>query len=173
MYGNHNNNVDVMFTDSDELDSNMYGNLKMDKFLFLDIDGVLNNTNYHESKSEFPYPLSAFCKENVEAFNKLMNEIPDIKIIISSSWRTDSNLQNIFDKIGLNAKIFGITPFLSDDRSIEIKEYLKDKTNYSYCIIDDINYFDNDEQRDKFVLINERIGFTNSDIDRVKKILEN
>ena len=144
----------------------------MDKFLFLDIDGVLNNTNYHESESDLSYPLSAFCKDNIKSFNKLMDEISDIKVVISSSWRVDSNLQNIFDKVGLNVKIFDITPSLSDDRSVEIKEYLKDKTNYSYCIIDDINYFNNDEQKDNFVLINDRIGFSDSDIDRVKKILE-
>ena len=144
----------------------------MDKFIFLDIDGVLNNTSYHESESDLSYPLSAFCKDNVKAFNDLMKDIPEIKVIISSSWRTDFNLQNIFDRIGLNVKIFGITPFISDDRSAEIKEYLKDKKDYSYCIIDDIDYFDNDEQRSHFILINERIGFTDSDIDRVKKILE-
>lgn len=144
----------------------------MDKFLFLDIDGVLNNTNYHESESDLSYPLSAFCKDNIKSFNKLMDEISDIKVVISSSWRVDSNLQNIFDKVGLNVKIFDITPSLSDDRSVEIKEYLKDKANYSYCIIDDINYFNNDEQKDNFVLINDRIGFSDSDIDRVKKILE-
>lgn len=97
----------------------------MDKFIFLDIDGVLNNTNYHESESDLSYPLSAFCKDNVKAFNNLIKEIPDIKVVISSSWRTDSNLQNIFDKVGLNINIFGITPFISDDRSVEVKEYLK------------------------------------------------
>lgn len=145
----------------------------MDKFIFLDIDGVLNNTSYHESESDLSYPLSAFCKDNVKAFNDLMKDIPEIKVIISSSWRTDSNLQNIFDRIGLNVKIFGITPFISDDRSVEIKEYLNDKKDYSYCIIDDIDYFDNDEQKDNFILINERIGFRDSDIDRVKKILKN
>ena len=144
----------------------------MNDYLFLDIDGVLNNTNYHESESSLSYPLSAFCPENVKSFNSLMEEIPNVKVVISSSWRTDSNLQAIFNKVGLNVKIYGITSFmLGCDRSKEVEAYLFGKTYSSYCILDDVNFF-NEEQQPHLCLIDENKGFLESDIEKVKAILK-
>ena len=50
-----------------------------------------------------------------------------------SSWRTESNLQSIFDKAGLEFKIHSITPFGSH-RGCEIQEWLDSQTEpYVYA----------------------------------------
>lgn len=59
------------------------------------------------------------------------------KVIVSSSWRTDSNLQSVFDKAGLKFKIHSITPF-GDHRGCEIRDWLASETEpYVYAILDD------------------------------------
>lgn len=150
-----------------------------DKFLFLDIDGVLNNTNHKESDSPLTYPGSAFSKDNVDAFNKLLEDIPDIQVIICSSWRFDSNLQTIFDYVGIKCHIEGITPCLTYSysqegysRGDEVKQWLNScpSKNYRYCILDDCNDY-RDEQEPYLVLLDERKGFRMEDIEKVKKIL--
>lgn len=51
------------------------------KIIFLDIDGVLNA---HEKLA------SGYCgasRPQVELFNKILRESPDVKIVVSSAWR--------------------------------------------------------------------------------------
>lgn len=115
--------------------------------IFLDFDGVLNIINGNEStymKQELH-----FEKELIDNLNFLMESIPELKIVISSSWRLD--LEDALNHIALcgfkyNNRIIGSTPIFNESsfktRLAEIKTWLKvnasySKTNIEYLIIDD------------------------------------
>ena len=67
---------------------------KLNKILFLDIDGVLNGYDLFQRKA--PYPLSEFNEEKIELLNSLIDDMPDIKIVLSSSWRAVEGIYKIF-----------------------------------------------------------------------------
>lgn len=71
-----------------------------------------------------------------------MNRITDAtkaKIIVSSTWRSDSNLQEIFTLVGIKEPIYDVTPYMrSRHRGSEIQEWLDKQTEpYRYIILDD------------------------------------
>lgn len=61
------------------------------------------------------------------------------KIIVSSTWRSDSNLQEIFTLVGIKEPIYDVTPYMrSRHRGSEIQEWLDKQTEpYRYIIPDD------------------------------------
>ena len=85
---------------------------EINKYLFLDIDGVLNSVSWYreEWSKNHAYPQGDFDPKCVELVNRIVEET-GCKVVVSSSWRTESNLQSIFDKAGLKFKIHSITPF--------------------------------------------------------------
>lgn len=145
----------------------------MNKYLFLDIDGVLNHDEWFESeqykKHQGNWQKSMFDPECVARVNKILEDT-GAELVVSSSWRNMSDLKDIFAGVGLPTK-FHITPYAdriypdldpirdlyNDDirywRGSEIKYWLEHNAEspYTYCILDD----DCDmleEQRDNFVL---------------------
>lgn len=100
----------------------------INKYLFLDIDGVLNSVSWYreEWNKNHVYPQGDFDPKCVELVNRIVEET-GCKVVVSSSWRTESNLQSIFDKAGLEFKIHSITPFGSH-RGCEIQEWLDSQT---------------------------------------------
>lgn len=85
---------------------------RINKYLFLDVDGVLNSDEwYHEEwNKDHVYPQGDFDPKCVDIINDIVSKT-DCKVIVSSSWRTDSNLQSVFDKAGLKFQIYSTTPF--------------------------------------------------------------
>lgn len=157
----------------------------MDKFIFLDIDGVLNSEQFYEEKTH-KERFEEFRKEfeDYVAFKladidskavKLLNKLTDIskaKIVVSSSWRSIPNLELLFKYVGIKESIFGKTPYLdSRYRGKEINEWLKNiKEPYKYVILDD----DNDmleEQLNNFIQTDWRKGLTDKDVTEAIKIL--
>jgi hypothetical protein len=128
------------------------------KFLFLDIDGVMNSTNAqkayvykfqkdnHINWSKCPsYCHSAVMlptKSHVANLNKIMTWFDDISIVISSSWRTDFTVWgwNMFmAALGVKGSVCGTTPSLYERRGDEIACWLdtvKEPID-GICIIDD------------------------------------
>jgi len=106
------------------------------KLLFLDFDGVLNII-----KGENPTYLKEFHFEPklVDNLNKLLDSIPDLKIVVSSSWRED--LEDAIEQLKLSGfkyedRIIGVTSDLGH-RGKEISNSL-DHLEYSkYLVIDD------------------------------------
>lgn len=163
----------------------------MNKYLFLDIDGVLNSEEFYVEMSQndrmnkihkenpnmsgsMVYKLSNFDPKAVERLNKILKET-ECKLVVSSSWRFDTDLEELFEIVGINANIFGITGINNTRyRGFEIKDYL-DNTNsevLSYCILDD----DCDmlpEQLNNFVHTDYRVGLTEDDVNKAIKILNN
>lgn len=142
---------------------------KLNKVLFLDIDGVLNGYDIFQSKR--PYPLSEFNEEKVNILNSLFEEIPDLKLVLSSSWRFFDGIENIVKASGISKELFSITPYSEKSRGDEIKQWIKDFNKPCiYCIVDDIDDF-YDDQKDSIVFTNPNIGITEKDVEKIKLIL--
>lgn len=132
----------------------------MNKYLFLDIDGVLNHDEWFESdgyrQNQSNWNVSMFDPKCVERVNKILEET-GAELVVSSSWRGMKDLEEIFEGVGLPTKfhrtpyadnIFNLNPIrdlYSDDndmlywRGNEIKWWLEHNVvgTYSYCILDD------------------------------------
>lgn len=131
------------------------------KIIFLDIDGVLNHELWlqsPESKAEVPGNSHArwFDPRAVALLNNL-TDATYAKIVVSSSWRLDTSLDDLrvlLQKQGITGEIIGKTPYLSyasDEgtylvpRGCEIQAWLennRDKVGFklskaSYVILDD------------------------------------
>lgn len=109
---------------------------RINKYLFL--DGVLNSVSWYreEWNKDHVYPQGDFDPKCVEIVNRIVKET-GCKVVVSSSWRAEINLQSIFDKAGLKFKIHSITPF-GDHRGCEIRDWLASETEpYVYAILDE------------------------------------
>lgn len=157
------------------------------KVMFLDIDGVLNNTQNIKK-----YRLFFRCKRRllvdvkpVFYFKKLLKEIEknnmEVKIVISSSWRVGSipaDWKKLFKHYFNNEEIvIGRTPYLYKDRGIEILELLeiaKEKGDIidDYIVLDDdIEDIINHINTEKIMKINRRYGLTGKNIKEILKKL--
>ena len=175
----------------------------------LDIDGAINNetelirrakyeTNiyYYDLKLKSKENLDEFwasemCWENFEPIIKLFNKIPNLKIVLSTSWRNMHAIEEWnyqFSLVeGWNFEIIDRTPsnIVKDElveiiggykssscRGIEIQEWLDNNSDIveDYFILDD----ESDmliSQQNNFIQTDRTIGFTENDIERVIKCL--
>lgn len=76
----------------------------MNKYLFLDIDGVLNHDEWFESdgyrKNRANWQISMFDPVCVERVNKIL-DVTGARLVVSSSWRSMTDLEDIFAGVGL------------------------------------------------------------------------
>jgi hypothetical protein len=145
------------------------------RVLFLDVDGVLNNSRPKNDFSiyfENCYP--AFDDICVKLIKRLVEE-EKLTIVLSSAWReygwaTDS-LKRFLKLYDL--EIFDRTPIfpnMRDRRGWEIQEWLARHPDVKeYVIIDDINNMGN--LSGKLVQTDERVGFVYRDFLKAKEIL--
>ena len=105
-----------------------------EKYLFLDIDGVLNHRAWYKNLEDKTYPFREFDPECVKRVNYIL-EKTNARLVITSSWRLDSNIKQIFYKVGMPT-IFDCTPFIpGKSRGYEIIKYFGDNIDY---IIEDL-----------------------------------
>lgn len=142
------------------------------RYLFLDIDGVLNTIRYSNflidhDEGDTDEDGALFDPEAVKNLAEIIKNIPDVKIIISSTWRFKGwdwmNL--LWEKRQLPGKIYSFTPGLEftrfvdiihqkysesvypyGTRGLEIGEWLrlyasKNPMQYKYVILDDCDDF--------------------------------
>lgn len=162
--------------------------MKMNKYIFLDIDGVLNSNDYFSSlehikrenmlrnlgfNSSISYGVSSIDPVAVKNLNKLVKDT-GAKVVVSSTWRTSPNLSEIFKISGIEAPIFNITPSSrSRIRGEEIQAWLDKKAEspYKYVILDD----DSDMLRDQlpyFIQVDWMArGLSENDVKLATKIL--
>jgi hypothetical protein len=144
------------------------------KVLFLDIDGVLNNMySMVQYKAHLWPPL-------VYKLNEISNSDTDVKVVVSSSWRilfSDYDLKVLLGRAGWSRSdlIIGTTPRASRDdntRGNEIQKWLDAHPEVThYAIVDD----DSDmleSQMPHFVNTTYELGLIDSDVKKIKKILE-
>jgi hypothetical protein len=122
-------------------------NITTNKYLFLDIDGVLNSfDDYGVDGKEFIENIEnltfILSKRQMSLLNNIIDKYHP-KIILSSYWRNRYSLltlQNKFEAAGFKGKILAITPSFGgehEDRWQQIKHYIEDNDVSNYIILDD------------------------------------
>lgn len=122
---------------------------KKNFYIFLDIDGVMYDWDYYiqevkANRLKKKDLFSHFKPESITALNLLISELSksyNVQLVISSTWRSMlskavSTLKNnglVYDKPIERTTLKGL-PFY---RGKQILDYLYDKTNYDFVIIDD------------------------------------
>lgn len=100
--------------------------MKPTLYIFLDVDGVLNNTAAFELNKDTIFVLS---HENLVAYQYLVDKLKekyDVKVILSSTWRmykTGLNKLTKFSKKYSGLKIYAKTPDSHKYRDVEIKRF--------------------------------------------------
>lgn len=156
----------------------------MDKFIFLDIDGVLNTANYQSwrqfwGKGIWDCDGHLFAPSAVRNLERLIR-YTGAKIVLSSSWRLDGLdvMRRMWKERKMPGEIYDITPYVNArdypkyTRGIEINTWLE-KNGYlgcSYVILDDIDDF-LPEQYNNVVLTNYKRGLTLFVLLRAMRIL--
>ncbi len=148
---------------------------KKDKYIFLDIDGVLikfKNTKSVEH-SEFKHD-DDWDKEAIKYINTLV-EKTKAKVVIISSYRitkTRKELQDKFNEVGLKINIHDITPVLKEqNRGDEIKKYINDNNIKNFIIIDDQLHNSENLFPSEFVKVTTHIGFNKNNFEKSIKLL--
>ena len=169
------------------------------KYLFLDIDGVLNTWRYNKQLKKSGVTVYddngfLFDPEAVSNLHYII-ESTNAYIVISSTWRFDGlqAMSKLWNDRNLPGKLIGITPHLtiaqienldtnevyqkhpSGSRGMEIDEWLRLNTNkmlepYTYAIIDDEDDFLL-HQAEHITFANPEIGITREAADKVIGIL--
>lgn len=159
----------------------------MINYIFLDIDGVLNDENYllecYEKNGGHPMHMN-HVPFDPNALTNLMYLVQDIrkkgntpKIILSSTWRLhDIDTEIVSARIAeYGLRLEGRTPYIHSNRGEEIKHFLESQDineNYSFVILDDDSFDIKNVYPDRLVLVNRIVGLLQCDIDQAKKILE-
>lgn len=157
----------------------------MNKYIFLDIDGVLNSVSFYKERSQserysilkekikdeyIASYLADIDPEKVKLLNKL-TDVTGAKIVVSSSWRSYSELQTVFTLAGIKEPIYDITSRLSGGcRGQEIQQWLDKNECDKYVILDDdSDFFYN--QLPYFIHTDWKVGLTESNINKAINIL--
>lgn len=145
----------------------------MDKFIFLDIDGVLNTANYQTWRQLWGKDISdlhghLFAPSPVRNLRRLI-KWTNAKIVLSSSWRMDGleTMRQMWNERNMPGEIYNITPYVNareypiGTRGVEIRKWLEEYggESYKFVIIDDIEDF-LDEQQTNVIMTNYRRGLT-------------
>lgn len=132
--------------------------------LFLDMDGVCNNKQHFlVTKDLLKIPLDSLndadvfqmkrdvAPQNMWCLKYILDNVPNLKIVISSAWRNYYNLEQfkeLFKIFGIDGEcIIGKTPKkMSSTRADEILMYMVDSiesdTSYEWVALDDHSIFD-------------------------------
>ena len=111
-------------------------------YIFLDVDGVLNNIAAFELSDDKMLALSEECLFNYQYLVDKLRQKYEVKVILSSTWRYSeigfNKLKEYEDKYDA-LKLYDSTPISHDHREKEIKRYCdENKIEYKdILIIDD------------------------------------
>jgi len=139
---------------------------------FIDIDGVFNTEQSHfywRRRRKRPSGISAerFCPITISNLNYLCENLPDLKLVVSSTWRTSfslGELHTLFKEDGFTHTdlIIDITPSsvrrLAEPgrREVEIDKWLKANPGViDWVAIDDHEY---EIDKDHLMLTNQEDG---------------
>lgn len=152
-------------------------------FIFLDVDGVLNNENYivkcynkhHKPMSMNHVPFDPKCLNNLMILVQQIQQLDyDVNIILSSTWRLNEIDYNIVDarlaEYGLSLN--GKTSYIDGIRGIEIEDFLQDKCYTNFIILDDDIFDIQDYFPNNLVKTNFKTGLTKHNVKQALKIIK-
>jgi hypothetical protein len=130
--------------------------LDTNKYIFLDIDGVLATTaQYYTNRKKWHpmYDCYRFDEKCVKVFNSILDKVDKPIIILSSDWKdryTIAMMNEIFKWNGVNAEVSAVTMSswgihftslkqLEECRSYEINRYVSEYGLTTWVAIDDLN----------------------------------
>jgi len=165
------------------------------KVVFLDFDGVLNSTQSHafwSSKRDrekwenelydqwkgtlYEYLALEFCPIAMSNVEELVRRVPDIKVVISSSWRNGKDVEAL-KKILAPAKalsnaVIDTTPrFHGQVRGAEIQDWLDNHPEVTHYVIIDDDRDMLETQKKNFVNTSSMHGFQYGDMLWALRIL--
>ncbi|MDD5301531.1 MAG: HAD domain-containing protein [Elusimicrobia bacterium] len=152
----------------------------MRRILFLDFDGVLNNTAFFAREAErrkalpldAPYsPRHDFDPANLTQLAVLAAQIPDLEVVVSSSWRKGRPLADLRDYLSpafTRNRVIGVTPGLpSRLRHEEIRAWLKTNgaEDARFLALDDDTY-DMHQLGKNFLHVDRETGLTAAHVEQ-------
>lgn len=169
------------------------------KILFLDFDGVVNNTGTRRGMGlnipikcyDGSYRMTDWGIENIGVFNNLLIWCLEnnVKLVISSSWRVcignTREFNEFFDNTfheyiwlkrinHLSGLVIDTTDACRTNREIEIKEWLdNNKYNGKFVILDDdVNYGNEYFKDEQIVKTDNKVGLTKEKLEEIKRKLK-
>jgi hypothetical protein len=150
---------------------------KQEKYLFLDIDGVMNSfDDYNMTGEEFLKKINdisfVISKKQINLLNEIVEKY-NPKIVLSSYWRKRYPIQKInkiFKKNGFKGAVIAKTDEKGEehkDRWNQIKRFIDKNSVESYIILDDDSL---GNEAKNHIKTDSYIGIEKEHIDRIKKI---
>lgn len=151
----------------------------MQPIIFLDMDGVLNNTRMdwesHKARAEAPYIVD---DENLDKLERLVL-VMDAQIVISSTWRIlcskDFMSKRLGDVVGPRIHDDWKTKRLNGIRGLEVQEWLERNLGPEYWSFKDFLILDDDSDflwHQPLVRIDHGTGLTDRDVERALAIFK-
>ena len=133
------------------------------KVIFLDKDGVLNSDEYFD-KIKGLHNKRIESDVDVEKV-KLLKEVVDAtgaKVVLTASARYTKNGQKLIQLLRENQILPDLTPFINNERGIEIKQWLSDHPDTEDFVILDDEIFDSydEDLRKKLIKISNGNGIS-------------
>lgn len=159
-------------------------------YIFLDVDGVLNDEVHIEKCYDMNGGHSMFMRYipfDPKALFNLMTLIKQIRlvsneeprIILSSSWRLNEiDTEIVKARIAeYGLRLFDKTSYIHCDRGLEIETFLNKQeldgvTNYNFVILDDDKFDIETKYPNNLVYIDRTYGLTENDVNKALKILK-
>lgn len=143
------------------------------KVIFLDVDGVLNNSN---TKALTPGGWMGVSKTLVKRLQRVA-AATNAKVVLTSTWKDADKLEldYLYKKLNFCKPIdFTIEKGSTFYRGGSIADYIKTHQDIEQFVILDDHLFDFEEQNllDHFVLTNQRIGLTEENTEQAIRILK-
>lgn len=140
--------------------------------VFVDVDGVLNDAGtmrYRHNHDAVDGFVDVLCENNVRALDRLISDLDDPEVVISSTWRVRLDvptMETALAEHGFAHGIDGTTPvILQGGRGKEIACYVSENDCEDSLILDDmntINGFDDDHYR-----VSNATGLTLEDVETI------
>lgn len=155
----------------------------MKKILFLDFDGVLNNVEWYGSAARKEQPAlewvdgkprrnSArdFDPANLAALGALMRAVPDLLIVVSSTWRFGRTIEELRDLLHPEVprgRVIGKTPRLASRlRYEEIRAWLAEYAPGALFVAFDDDTADMIQLDENFIHVPSSVGLTPEHVEK-------
>lgn len=150
------------------------------KILFLDCDGVLSSiqSEIYFCRLETELGIKRlccfqYCPIAMSNLKVILNNIPDMNIVVSSVWRKHSmnKMEEYFKDFRVPwERVIGVTPILGTSRGLEIQAWLDNNTDKQ---IEDFVILDDDADMEhllpKLVKTNNKIGLSLVEVEEIVK----